>query len=71
MWISPDVKPLLTTDCPTSDPTIAWISPWPKSKVVYIQLGHGHGSFDHPSFRALVHNAILWSANRLKEEESK
>ena len=70
MLISPDVKPLLTTDCPASDPTIAWISSYTKSKVVYIQLGHGHGSFDSASFRAIVHNAILWSANRLKQEDT-
>ena len=43
MWISPEVTPLLITDNPNSDSTIAWISPYPKSKVVYIQLGHGHG----------------------------
>jgi type 1 glutamine amidotransferase len=66
MWISPQVTPILTTDNPNSDATIAWVSPYAKSKVVYIQLGHGHGSFDHPSFRAVVHNAILWSADRLK-----
>jgi type 1 glutamine amidotransferase len=66
MWISPDVTPLLITDNPNSDSTIAWISPYAKSKVVYIQLGHGHGSWDHPAFRAIVHNAILWSADRLK-----
>jgi type 1 glutamine amidotransferase len=66
MWIAPDVKPLLTTDCAASDPTIAWISPYPKSKVVYIQLGHGRGSFDNSSFRDIVHNAILWSADRLR-----
>jgi type 1 glutamine amidotransferase len=71
MWISPEVTPLLTTDNPNSDSTIAWVSAYPKSKVVYIQLGHGHGSWDHPSFRAIVHNAILWSADRLKKEESK
>jgi len=66
MWISPDVVPLLTTDNPNSDSTIAWVSPYAKSRVVYIQLGHGRGSFFHPSYRALVHNAILWSAGRLK-----
>ena len=70
MLISPDVKPLLITDAPASDPTIAWISPYPKSKVVFIQLGHGHGSWDHPSFRAIVHNAILWSAGQLQEKEN-
>jgi type 1 glutamine amidotransferase len=66
MWISPDVQPLLTTDNPNSDSTIAWVSPYAKSRVVYIQLGHGRGSFFHPSFRALVHNAILWSAGHMK-----
>ncbi|MDB5293519.1 MAG: hypothetical protein JWL69_4760 [Phycisphaerales bacterium] len=66
MWISPDVQPLLATDNPNSDSTIAWVSPYPKSRVVYIQLGHGRGSFFHPSFRTLVHNAILWSAGRIK-----
>ena len=66
MWISPDVRPLLTTDNPSSDSTIAWVSPYARSKVVYIQLGHGRGSFFHPSFRALVHNAILWSAGRIE-----
>lgn len=66
MWISPQVTPLLTTDNPNSDSTIAWISPFEKSKVVYIQLGHGYGSFDHPSFREIVHNAILWTAGRIK-----
>jgi type 1 glutamine amidotransferase len=71
MWISPQVMPLLLTDNPNSDGTIAWVSPYPKSKVVYIQLGHGHGSWDHPSFRAIVKNAILWSADRLKQEQSK
>ena len=71
MWISPDVTPLLTTDNPNSDSTIAWVSAYPKSKVVYIQLGHGHGSWDHPAFRAIVQNAILWSADRLKKEESR
>jgi type 1 glutamine amidotransferase len=71
MWIAPDVQPLLTTDNPNSDATIAWVSPFAKSRVVYIQLGHGRGSYFHPSFRTLVHNAILWTAGRLKEPETK
>lgn len=64
MWISPAVKPILTTDSPSSDHAIAWISPYPKSRVVYIQLGHGHTLFYHPKYRPLVHNAILWAAGR-------
>ena len=64
MWVRPDVKVLLKSDNPTSDPDVAWISPYPKSRVVYIQLGHDHAAHRHPAYRALVHNAILWSSGR-------
>jgi type 1 glutamine amidotransferase len=66
LFISPNIKPLLTTDNPTSDRTVAWIGPCTTSKVVFIQLGHDHSPFRHPSYRRLVHNAILWSAGKLK-----
>jgi type 1 glutamine amidotransferase len=66
MRFSPGVQPLLTTDNPNSDPTLAWIGPCSTSRVVAIQLGHGHTAFGHPSYRELVHNAILWSAGRIK-----
>ena len=66
MWISPTVKVLLTTDNPTSDGPVAWISPYQKSKVVCIQLGHDHHAHQHPAYRDLVRNAVLWSAGRLQ-----
>jgi type 1 glutamine amidotransferase len=66
MWMSPSIKPLLTTDNPYSDPVLAWIGPNPQAKVVAIQLGHGHTAHGHPSYRALVHNAILWAAGKTK-----
>ena len=66
MWISPDIRPLLTTDSPDSDPWVAWLGPNPEWKVVFIQLGHGRIAFRHPSYRALVHNAILWAASRAR-----
>jgi type 1 glutamine amidotransferase len=66
MWISTRVRPLLTTDNPTSDRLLAWIGPCATSRVVAIQLGHGPTVFRHPGYRTLVHNAILWSAGRLK-----
>ena len=65
MWISPEVKVLLTTDNPTSDGAVAWVSPYPKTRVVFIQLGHGSTSHQHPGYRQLVENAILWSAGRI------
>jgi len=63
-WVSPDVKVLLTTDNPTSDQAVAWISPYVKSRVVVIQLGHDAAAHRHPAYRALIRNAILWSAGR-------
>jgi type 1 glutamine amidotransferase len=66
MWISRKVQPLLTTDNPNADRLLAWIGPCSTSRVVAIQLGHGPTVFSHPKYRALVHNAILWSAGRLK-----
>jgi type 1 glutamine amidotransferase len=64
MWISPDVQVLLTTDHPTSDGPVAWIGPYEKARVVYIQLGHGREAHLNPAFRRLVRNAVLWTAGR-------
>jgi type 1 glutamine amidotransferase len=66
MWISPHVQVILRTDNPSSDGPLGWISPYEKSRVVYIQLGHDSHAYRHPGYRALVRNAILWSAGRLK-----
>ena len=62
----PGFGPCLTTDNPHSDRVVAWIGPRAASKVVAIQLGHGPAVFGNPSYRALVHNAILWAAGRIK-----
>jgi type 1 glutamine amidotransferase len=65
MWISPDVKVLLRTTNPTSDGPVAWISPYAKSRVIYIEPGHDHLTHSNPDYRELVHRAILWAAGRL------
>ncbi|MCC6585344.1 MAG: ThuA domain-containing protein [Bryobacterales bacterium] len=65
MWISPKSKVLLRTDEATSDGPLVWISPYEKSRVVYIQLGHGRDAHEHQAFRQLVRNAVLWSAGKL------
>jgi len=67
MWISPDVEVILETDNETSDGPLAWISPYDKSRVVYIQLGHDRLAFLHPAYRQLVQQAILWSVGTLEE----
>ena len=58
------VRPLLTTDNPTSDTNLAWIGPDERFRVVAIQLGHGPTAFGNPAYRTLVHNAITWAASR-------
>ncbi|MBL8168493.1 MAG: ThuA domain-containing protein [Acidobacteria bacterium] len=65
LWISPKVKVLLQTDDPTSDGPVAWIGPYEKARVVYIQLGHDRNANLNPNWQALVKNAILWAARRL------
>ena len=54
MWISPNARPLLTTDNPNSTHVVAWIGPQADSRVVAIQLGHGPTAFRQPPYRALV-----------------
>jgi type 1 glutamine amidotransferase len=65
MWFAPDVTVLLTTSHPKADPALAWISAYPKSRVVAIQLGHGRETHVHAGYRTLIRNAILWSGGRL------
>jgi type 1 glutamine amidotransferase len=64
--MSAKIRPLLTTDNPTSDRNLAWLGPDGRYRVVAIQPGHGHTAFGHPSYRAIVHNAILWAAGKTK-----
>jgi type 1 glutamine amidotransferase len=67
MWISPDVRVLLRSNAPTSDGPVAWISPYQKSRVVCVQLGHGEKAHLHPAYRTLVQNAVRWTAGKLEK----
>jgi hypothetical protein len=64
LWISPKVKVLLETDHPLSDKPVAWIGPYVKARVVYIQLGHDRNANLNPNYQRLVRNAIRWVAGR-------
>jgi type 1 glutamine amidotransferase len=66
MRMSSKIRPLLTTNNPTSDSSLAWIGPDDRFRVVAIQLGHGRTAFGNPSYRSLVHNAVLWAAGKTK-----
>lgn len=64
LWISPKVKVLLETDHPLSDKAVAWIGPYEKARVVYIQLGHDRNANLNPNYQRLVRNAIRWAAGK-------
>ena len=62
--VGKDVEPLLTTAHPRSGNPIGWTRDENKSRVVYLQLGHGPSAYSHPSYRRLVGNAIRYGARR-------
>ena len=59
--ILPTVKPLLSSNHPKSMKYLAWVNPYGKSDVLYIQLGHGPTGFSNPNFKRLVQQGIEWS----------
>lgn len=60
----PTAKVLLTTNNPTSDPELAWVTTYGNSRVFYLQLGHGPEAYEHPTYRQLVARGIRWAAGR-------
>jgi type 1 glutamine amidotransferase len=66
MWLSPDNTVLMTTSNPLADPPVLWISPYPKSRVVAIQLGHGREAHTNAAYRTIMRNAILWAGGKLQ-----
>lgn len=61
-YISPAVTPLLQTDHPASERTLAWAHYYGGAPVVYIQPGHGPATYRHPAYRLLLAQAIRWVA---------
>jgi hypothetical protein len=59
-WVSPQVQPLLTTEHPLSERLIGWAHTYGRARVVYFQLGHDRHAYENPSYRRLVHQALLW-----------
>ena len=56
---------LLTTDEPTSDRVIGWVSGYDKGKVCFIETGHGTAVYADANYRRLIARAIRWCAGRL------
>jgi len=62
--VGADVTPLLTTTNPESGNPIAWCRTEGKSRIVYVQLGHGLPCYDDPHYRDLIARCIRWTARR-------
>ena len=64
-WFAKDNHVLLTTDCPTSDTTIAWVRNFERARICTIQLGHDSKAYENSNYRQLIERAILWTAGKL------
>ena len=62
--ILPSNQVLLATEHKAGDGPLVWISPYKKSNVVVILLGHDHQVHLDANYQRLVRNAIQWAGGR-------
>jgi len=62
--VGKDVAPLITTTHPKSGKPLGWARTQGKSRVVYLQLGHGPETFNDENYRQLLRQSIRWAARR-------
>ena len=62
--VGADVTPLISTTHPKSGKPLAWARTEGKSRVVYVQLGHGKEAFEDANYRKLLAQSIRWTAGR-------
>jgi hypothetical protein len=62
--VGKDVTPLITTTHPKSGKPLAWTRTQGKSRVMFLQLGHGKEAFENGNYRRLLAQGIRWSAGR-------
>jgi uncharacterized protein len=68
-YIEDGVTPLLTTTEPSSNQVIGWTKQYGKARVVTLQSGHDVPTFENPSFRKLLKQAIEWVYNNGKNQK--
>jgi type 1 glutamine amidotransferase len=62
--VGADVTPLISTTHPKSGKPLAWARTQGRSRVVYLQLGHGKEAFENANYRKLLAQSIRWTAGR-------
>ena len=65
--VGSDVTPLISTPHPKSGKPLMWTRTEGKSRLVYLQLGHGPSAFKDPNYRELVARSIRWTAQAAGE----
>lgn len=51
---------------PPGSSVVGWWKRWGPSPIVYLALGDGPSTYEHPAFRRLVGNAIRWVAREAR-----
>lgn len=62
--VGSDVTPLITTTHPKSGKPLGWTRTQGKSRVVFLQLGHGKEAFNDENYRKLLAQSIRWTAKK-------
>jgi type 1 glutamine amidotransferase len=62
--VGSDVTPLISTTHPKCGKPLGWTRTERKSRVVYLQLGHGKEAFENENYRKLVSQSIRWTAQK-------
>jgi type 1 glutamine amidotransferase len=60
-YVEDGVTPLITTTEPSSTPIIGWTKKYGKARIVVLQSGHDTPTFQNPSFRLLLKQAIKFA----------
>ncbi|MHA3770796.1 ThuA domain-containing protein [Verrucomicrobiota bacterium sgz303538] len=62
--------PLISTTHPKSGKPLGWTRTQGKSRLAYLQLGHGRTAFENPSYRKLLAGSIRWVSRRTEPSNS-
>jgi type 1 glutamine amidotransferase len=63
-FVEPSVHVLLTTNSPRNTHEVAWTNEYGKSRVFYIQCGHGPGAWKNPAYTQILERGIRWAARK-------
>lgn len=62
--VRPDVTPLITTTHEKSGKPLGWYRTQGKSRLVYLQSGHGPEAFEDANYQKLVAQSIRWVSKK-------